>query len=125
MTTFRFPEDPGGSVLDLTAPGLSSELAELEARLHVIRGLLDASCRLDEVNHAVQLASDRRVATFSLQQEPFRYSRQQAEAILAMPLSWQCTDEAERLRQERDCLATRRARLREQLAEMLALHWFG
>jgi DNA gyrase/topoisomerase IV subunit A len=125
MTTFRFPDDPGSAVLDLTTTGLSSELAELEGRLHVIRGRLDAVSRLNEVNQAIQLAADRWAATVSLQQEPFGYSLKQAEAILEMPMSWQCLDQAERLSQERDCLAAQAARVREHIAEVLALHWFG
>ncbi|MGA3220890.1 MAG: hypothetical protein ABSE77_17740 [Acidimicrobiales bacterium] len=125
MTTFRFADDPGSAVLDLTTPGLSSELAELDSRLHVVRGLLDAVSRLNEVNQTIQLAGDRRDASFSLQQEPFWYSLKQAEAILDMPMSWQCLDQAERLGQERDCLAAQAARLREHIAEVLALHWFG
>jgi hypothetical protein len=40
-------------------------------------------------------------------------------------MSWQTSDAADRLRQERDLLATRRARLRDHIAEVLALHWFG
>ncbi|MGO9659594.1 MAG: hypothetical protein ACLQVK_04880 [Acidimicrobiales bacterium] len=125
MTTFRFPNDPGSTVLDLTATGLSSELAELESRLHVIRGRLDAMSRLHEVNQAIQLAVDRRAAIVSLQQEPFGYSLKQAEAILEMPMSWQCLDQAERLSRDRDCLADQAARVREHIAEVLAHHWFG
>jgi DNA gyrase/topoisomerase IV subunit A len=125
LTTFRFPDDPGAAVLDLTAPGLSSELAQMESRLHVLRGLLDAVSRLDDVNQTIHLAGDRSTAAVCLQQEPFGYSRKQAEAILDMPMSWQTSDAADRLRQERDLLATRRARLRDHIAEVLALHWFG
>ena len=125
MTTFRFPDDQGSAVLDLTAPGLSSELAQVDSRLHVLSGLLDAVSRLDEVNHTIQLAGDKGTATVCLRQEPFRYSLRQAEAILDMPMSWQCSDAADRLRQERDLLATRRARLRDHIAEVLTHHWFG
>ena len=42
-----------------------------------------------------------------------------------MPMSWQSSDEAERLRAERDDLVARRAALREHVAEVLAFHWFG
>jgi DNA gyrase/topoisomerase IV subunit A len=125
MTTFRFPDDQGSAVLDLTTAGLSSELGELESRLHVIRGRLDAVSRLNQVNQAIQLAADRRAATALLQQEPFGYSLKQAEAILEMPMSWQCLDQRERLSHERDCIAAQAARVREHIAEVLALHWFG
>jgi DNA gyrase/topoisomerase IV subunit A len=125
MGAFTIAEEPAGAVLDLTTPGLSSELAEIEGRLHVLRGLLDALARLEEVNKTVQFARDRYTALGSLQQEPFNYSHQQALAILEMPMSWQTSDEPERLRQERDRLNTRRVSLRERVAEVLALHWFG
>jgi DNA gyrase/topoisomerase IV subunit A len=125
MGGFSITEDQPGAVLDLTSPGLSSELAELENRLHVLRGLLDALGRLDELNKAIQFARDKYSAIDVLQQEPFGYSHQQANAILQMPMSWQASDEVQRLRQERDCLATRRIGLQERVAEALSLHWFG
>jgi DNA gyrase/topoisomerase IV subunit A len=124
MAGFSTAED-SGAVLDLTTPQLSSELAEMERRLHVLRGLLDAHARLDEVNQAVQLAHSRHAALVSLQQDPFSYSREQAEAILDMPVGWQSADEGARLRAEWDLVAARRATLREQVTEVLALHWFG
>ena len=125
MGGFSVTEEQPDPVVDLTTAGLSNELAELEGRLHVLRGLLDALGRLDELNKAVQFARDKYSAAGVLEQEPFGYSRQQAEAILGMPVSWQTSDEVERLRQERDRLTNRRVSLREQVAEILALHWFG
>lgn len=125
MAAFSLSDEPIGAVLDLTTPALSSELAELEERLHVVHGLLDALARLHEVNKIVQFSSDRYSALVALQHEPFAYSRQQAEAVLDMPVSWQASDEAERLRAERDQLLARRASLREHVSEVLALHWFG
>jgi DNA gyrase/topoisomerase IV subunit A len=125
MGGFSITEEQPDPVVDLTTAGLSNELAELEGRLHVLRGLLDALGRLDELNKAVQFARDKYSAAGVLEQEPFGYSHQQAEAILGMPVSWQTSDEVERLRQERDRLTTRRVNLREQVAEVLALHWFG
>ena len=97
----------------------------MDSRLHVLSGLLDAVSRLDDVNRTIQLAGDKGTATVCLQQDPFRYSRRQAEAILDMPMSWQSSDAVDRLRQERDLLATRRARLRDHIAEVLSHHWFG
>lgn len=120
----RIVED-ASAILDLTTPQLSSELTELEQRLHVLRGLLDAHSRLGELNRAVQFAPSRHAARMALQNEPFGYSRDQAEAILDMPVSWQAADEAERLRAEHDMVAARRASLREHVTEVLALHWFG
>ena len=58
----------------LGAPDLSGELAQLERRLQVLAGLLDAASRLDEINHTIQLAGDRGVPLSVSQQEPFRYS---------------------------------------------------
>jgi DNA gyrase/topoisomerase IV subunit A len=124
MGAFKVSEEPG-AVVDLTTPGLSSELAELEGRLHVLRGLLDALGRIDEVNKCIQFARDKYSAVGALQQEPFCYSHQQAGAILDMPMSWQSSEEIERLRQERDRLTARRAGLREHVTEVVSLHWFG
>jgi len=125
MTTFHATDEALGAVLDLTSPGLSSELAELEGRLQVLNGLLDALSRLDQVNQVIQFSRDRNSALVELQQEPFGYSSQGAEAVLDMPMSWQTGEQADQIRQERDRLSARRASLREHVAEMLALHWFG
>ncbi|MGH9107649.1 MAG: hypothetical protein ACRDZX_17830 [Acidimicrobiales bacterium] len=125
MTAFSLVDEPAGAVLDLTSPALSSELAQIEDRLHVLRGLLDAAGRLGEINKVVQFSGDRGSALVALQQAPFGYSRQQAEAILDMPIGAQAAEELGQLRNERDHLAERRAGLREHVAEVLALHWFG
>jgi DNA gyrase/topoisomerase IV subunit A len=125
MSAFSLSDEQVGSLLDLSTPALSSELAELEDRLHIVRGLLDALARLHEVNKIVQFSRDRASALFALQHEPFSYSRAQADALLDMPVSWQTSDEAERLRTERDELLARRANLHEHVTEVLALHWFG
>jgi len=125
VAAFSLSGEPVASVVDLTSPELSNEIADLEERLHIVLGLLDALARMNEVNKIVQFSSDRHTALLSLQQEPLCYSRHQAEAVLDMPVSWQASDEAERLRTERDQLLARRASLREQVTEVLALHWFG
>jgi DNA gyrase/topoisomerase IV subunit A len=130
MAASSLSDEPLGGVLDLNNPVRASQLAELEERLHIVKGLLDALGRLDELNKVVQFSSDRFSALVALQHEPFTYSRQQAEAVLDMPVSWQTSDEAERLRAEHDKLLARRARLREhvtdeQVTEVSDLHWFG
>jgi len=125
VTAFGLTEEPSINVLDLTSPALSSELAELEARLHVLQGLLDALGRVNEVNKLVQSSSDRAQALEALQNDPFDFSRHQAEAILDMPVNWQASDVAERLGAERDQLFTRRAALCNHVTEIFALHWFG
>jgi DNA gyrase subunit A len=125
MTTFYPTDEALGAVLDLTSPGLSSELAQLERRLQVLNGLLDALSRLDQINQLIQFSQDRNSALVALQQEPFGYSNQEAEAILDMPMSWQTGEQADHMREERDHLAERRASLRQHVAEVLALHWFG
>jgi DNA gyrase subunit A len=125
MTTFYPTDEALGAVLDLNSPGLSSELAELEGRLTVLAGLLDALSRLREINQVIQFSQDRNSALVALQQEPFGYSNQEAEAVLDMPMSWQTGEYAEHMRQERDHLTERRASLRQHVAEVLALHWFG
>ncbi len=113
------------AVLDLSTPQLSNELAELDTRIHVVEGLIDAHSQLERVNSALQFARDRQTALVALQHEPFGYTRQQANAILDMPMSWQSPERRQRLMAERDELAARRAGLRERVSEVLALHWFG
>jgi DNA gyrase subunit A len=125
MTTFYPTDEALGAVLDLNSPGLSIELAELEGRLQVLTGLLDALSRLNEVNQVIQFSGERNTALVALQQEPFCYSNREAEAVLDMPMSWQTGEHANHLRQERDHLTERRASLRQHVAEGLALHWFG
>ena len=125
MTTFYPTDEALGAVLDLTSPGLSSELAQLERRLQVLNGLLDALSRLGPINQLIQFSQDRNSALVALQQEPFGYSNQEAEAILDMPMSWQPGEQADHMREERDHLTERRASLRQHVAEVLALHWFG
>ena len=125
MTTFQSAEEALDAVLDLSSPGLSAELAELEGRLGELTALLDALSRLDKVNEAIQFSDGRQSALEALQEEPFGYSAEAAEIILDLPMSWQSGEQAEELRNERVQLAARRASLREHVAEVLALHWFG
>jgi len=116
---------PQAHVVDLAAVGSSRELSEIDSRLHVLEGLLDAHGRLQDVNRAIQLSTNKRGALVALQQEPFGYSERQAEAVLEMPLSWQCAEVGEHLRAEHDHLSARRAEVREKVSEVLSLHWFG
>jgi DNA gyrase/topoisomerase IV subunit A len=116
---------PGAHVLDLTAVGSSRELTEIDGRLHVLEGLLDALGRIEDVNRTIQLTANKRAAAAALQQEPFGYSERQAEAVLEMPMSWQCAESSQRLRAEHTNLAARRAEVREKVSEILSLHWFG
>jgi DNA gyrase/topoisomerase IV subunit A len=125
MSAFGVTEEPVGAALDLTSPAMSSELSDLEARLQVLNGLIDAWGKLPELNKAIQFCSDRPAALEALQHEPFCYSREQAKAVLDMPMSWQTGDQLARLRAERDRLTERKANLREHGTEAVALHWFG
>ena len=125
VAAFLAPEEPTGTVLDLSSPSLVNEMTELDGRLHVLNGLLDASSRFYQVNETIQNSRDRSSALAALQQEPFGYTHQQAEALLEMPMGWQSAEELERLREERDRLASRRSSLREHVTEVLAFHWFG
>lgn len=118
-------EGLGVHVLDLASGSSSRELAEVEKRLHVVGGLIDALGRIQEVNKAIQFTADRHSALAALEEEPFGYSREQAEAILSMPMSWQCTDTRARLEEEREALAARSSNMRKQIGESLSLHWFG
>jgi DNA gyrase/topoisomerase IV subunit A len=124
MTVLPPAEQPG-LVLDLSSPEYVIQLTELEGRLQILGGLLDASSRFRQVNEAIQFAPDRETALQALQDEPFGYSHQQAEAILNMPMGWQSAAEIEQLREERDRLTSRRLTLRESATEVLAFHWFG
>jgi DNA gyrase/topoisomerase IV subunit A len=114
-----------GAVVDLTSPEYVIELTELEGRLQVLGGLLDASSRFPEVNEAIQFAQDRESALEALQHQPFGYSHDQAEAILNMPMGWQSAAEVDQLRDEQERLSSRRLSLREHATEVLAFHWFG
>lgn len=125
VAAFSAPEEPAGTILDLSSPSLVNEMTELDGRLHVLNGLLDALSRIYQVNETIQCSKDRSSALTALQQEPFGYTHQQAESLLEMPMGWQSAEELERLREERDRLATRRASLREHVTEVLAFHWFG
>lgn len=120
-----FTQDHHGAVLDLTTAHLSNELAEVEGRLEVLRGLLDALARVDEVHQTVQFSMSREAALEALRHEPFRYSTLQAEAVLNLPIGAQTADDVQRLRQEYDQLSAKRANMRQHVTEVLSLHWFG
>jgi DNA gyrase/topoisomerase IV subunit A len=125
VTTFRATDAELDAVLDLVSPGLSRELSELEGRLRVLNGSLDALSRLPEVNEVIQFSRDRASALVALQEEPFCYSTEEAEAILDMPMSWQSGEHAEDMRKEREVLTARRASLREHVADGIPHDWFG
>lgn len=125
MEMFPTSDERTSSVVDLRNPALTREIANLERRIHVLQGLLDAASRLNELNQAVQLASDRQQALMTLGSEPFCYTSQQAQAILNRPVSWQSAAEIDKLRTERSRVTARRDALRDQASAELALHWFG
>jgi len=113
------------SIVDLTSPDLSRELAKIDERIHVLNGLLDALSRSTEVNGAVLISVDRSSALRALQAPPFSYTQKQARAVLEMPVGWQCIEQVETLRKERDQLASQRSSMANRVSEALALHWFG
>lgn len=125
MTAFHSTQEKRSAVLDLTSAQFSDQLAEIEDRLHVLRGQLDALSRLDVLNQVVQFSLNAAAAAEALQHEPFYYSPQQAAAVLDMPMSCQSGEEVQRIRQDYERLSARRATMREQVTEVLALHWFG
>jgi hypothetical protein len=112
-------------VVDLTTSNLPDELAKIDARLHVLDGILDALSRSAQVNRTVQLSTDRYAALRALQAAPYSYTQPQAQAVLDMPVGWQCLEHVDALRKERDELASRRLSLRDHLSEVFSLHWFG
>ena len=113
------------SVLDLTSPTLATELRELEARIQVLDALLDALERQGQVQRTVHLSNDRHSALKALQDPPYYYTQPQAEAVLEMPVVWQCAGEVDRIRRERNALVARRADLRDNAFDTFAFHWFG
>jgi DNA gyrase/topoisomerase IV subunit A len=125
MTAFGAIQGQPNAVLDLDSDELSSELGEVDRRLHLVRGLADAFGRLDELNVAIQSAPNREAALEALQQAPFEYSRQQATAILDTPIGAQVVERVADFKEELDHLSGRRINLREQVTEVLAMHWFG
>jgi DNA gyrase/topoisomerase IV subunit A len=125
LTAFYSIQEKPSAVLDLTNAELPEELAQLESRLHVLRGQLDALSRVDDLNQVIQFSMTREAALEALRHAPFRYSEEQAAAILDMPMSSQSVEGAQLLRQEYERLTARRASSREQVTEVLALHWFG
>jgi len=62
------------------------ELAQREARLHIIEGLLRALDMVDEVVTAIRKSRSKDTARKNLQRTPFNFSDEQAKAIVAMPL---------------------------------------
>lgn len=125
MTAFYSVQEQASAVLDLTTAQLSQELGKVEGRLHILRALLDALGRIEQVNQTVQFCPSRDAAMEALCHEPFRYTPDQALAVLNLPLSAQGTEEIQRLRQEYDQLAAERATMRESVTEVISLHWFG
>ncbi|GEM_PF-1783702 len=113
------------AVVDLTSPNLADELVKVDERIQVLDGLLDALGRVAQLNRTLQLCSSRHAAMQALRAAPFLYTQQQAEAVLDMPVSWQCTEHVDKLRKEREELTARRNNIEGRISEVHSLHWFG
>jgi DNA gyrase/topoisomerase IV subunit A len=125
MTASQSIDRGPSTLLELKAPELSAELADVEGRLELVRALVDALGRLGELNRVIQSSATAQGAREALRRPPFGYSDAQASAVLALPMSCQNPAEVEHIRQDMEHLLARRASLREQLSEGMALHWFG
>ncbi len=75
------------------------ELAEREARLHIVEGLLKALDVIDQVIAAIRKSKDAEVARENLIKQ-FKFSEAQAKAILAMQLSRLAALERTKLKDE-------------------------
>ena len=125
MTASQSVDTPSSVLLDMKAPELSAELADVENKLGVVRALVDALGRVGELNRLIQSSSTVQGAREALSRPPFSYSDEQVTAVLAMPVSAQSISEVKQMRQDLQQLLARRASLREQLSGVTALHWFG
>ena len=92
------------------------ELAEREARLHILEGLLVAIADIDAVIELIRGSSDPEEARDGLM-ERFELSRIQAQAILDMRLARLTALEADKVRQEHTDTLERIKELREILGD--------
>ncbi len=92
------------------------ELAEKEARAHILQGLLRALDHLDEIIELIRASRDRDAAREQLMQR-FDFSAIQASAILDLRLSQLTALEAETIQREHADVTERIAELRAILGE--------
>ncbi|HUA12029.1 MAG TPA: DNA gyrase subunit A [Solirubrobacteraceae bacterium] len=92
------------------------ELADKEARAHILEGLLIALQNLDEIIELIRASRDREQARLQLV-ERFALSVQQASAILDLRLSQLTALEADAIKQEHADVTERIAELRAILGE--------
>ncbi len=92
------------------------ELAEKEARAHILEGLLIALDNLDAIIEMIRASRDREAARTQLV-ERFGLSTQQASAILDLRLSQLTALEADAIKQEHADVTERIAELRTILGE--------
>src|SRR5919112_987060 len=92
------------------------ELAEREARLHILEGLLIAQANLDEVIALIRGSRDREAARDTLV-ERFELSTIQADSILSMRLSQLTALEGDELKREHADVVERIAELRALLGD--------
>jgi DNA gyrase/topoisomerase IV subunit A len=92
---------------------MSDECArsEIEERIQILDGILDALDRMDEVNRAVRGSLNRIEARESLLAEPFCYSEVVATRILDLNVARQTVAGIEELCRERNQAADRLAEL--------------
>ena len=92
------------------------QLEQAESRLHIVKGLLTALSRLDEVISILRQASDGSTASITLSSR-FNLSEEQADAILAMPLRRLTNLEQQNLQQQENQLNEQIQMLRRLLSD--------
>jgi DNA gyrase subunit A len=91
-------------------------LRKAQARIHILEGLLRALDMIDAVIALIRGSADVETARAGLMAEPFSFSEVQANYILDMALRRLTALEGQKLREERDQLATEIAELEAILA---------
>jgi DNA gyrase subunit A len=85
----------------------SAELADNEARMHILEGLIAVSSRIDEAIALIRASNNPGEASDALISNGLVSSEEQAKAVLAITLSRLTKLEADRLLQEKDDLSKR------------------
>jgi len=93
------------------------ELSKASSRLHVVEGYLAVQAAPDAVVAAIRAAKDGPEAQKTLQEAPFSLSKEQSEAVLAMPLRRLTGLEHDKLRAEEADLTAKVEQLNALLSD--------
>ena len=102
--------------IEVYTRGYNYDLKKIEARLHIIEGLLIAMASIDEVVHTIKESSSSAAANQALQKN-FLLDEAQAKAILDMKLSRLAHLEVSKLEKEKTDLEVEWARLNAILSD--------